>query len=163
MAQLRLPALLLLLCTMLASAAFAAPPVKGGGPAPSAREKCPVCGMFVAKFPDWVASSRLKDGTVSFFDGPKDMFSHYLELLRYAKGKKQVDAASMTVKEYYSLKSIEAKNAFFVIGSDVHGPMGSELVPFSSRKDAEEFMADHKGKRIVRFGDITQQILQSLR
>lgn len=152
----------LLLCIVLGGTASAAPPAKGGGPAPSAREKCPVCGMFVAKFPDWVASSRLKDGTVYYFDGPKDMFSHYLELHRYAKGKKQVDAASMTVKEYYSLKSIEARTAFFVIGSDVRGPMGGELIPFAREKDAAEFMADHKGKRIVRFKDITPQLLQTL-
>lgn len=129
---------------------------------PADKDKCPVCGMFVAKYPDWVASSRLKDGTLYYFDGPKDMFTHYLELSRYAKGKKQVDSATMTVKEYYSLNPLKAKSAYFVIGSDVHGPMGKELIPFSSQKDAAEFVTDHKGKKIVRFSDITLQLLQSL-
>jgi nitrous oxide reductase accessory protein NosL len=31
-----------------------------------------------------------------------------------------------------------------VIGSDVLGPMGHELVPHDSSEEAREFMADHK-------------------
>ena len=31
--------------------------------------KCPVCGMFVAKYPDWTATSSFKDGSVSYYDG----------------------------------------------------------------------------------------------
>ena len=29
---------------------------------PSAEEKCPVCGMFVAKYPDWVGEIIFNDG-----------------------------------------------------------------------------------------------------
>ncbi|HZV82972.1 MAG TPA: nitrous oxide reductase accessory protein NosL [Geobacteraceae bacterium] len=150
------------LCVLfLAASTLAADPA--AAPAPSAKDKCPVCGMFVAKYPDWLASSRLKDGTTYFFDGPRDMFSHYLDLPRYARGKQQADITSLAVKEYYSLKTIDARNAFFVIGSDVYGPMGAELVPFTTKKDATAFMADHRGKRIVRFSDVTPQLLKSLK
>lgn len=153
---------LLLLCTVLCSTSPAATPQPAGGPSPAARDKCPVCGMFVAKFPDWVASSRFKDGTVFYFDGPKDMFSHYFDTSSYTPGRRQADITSLLVKEYYSLKYIDARSAFYVINSDVYGPMGKELVPFANQKDAAAFMADHKGKQILRFNEITRQIVKSL-
>ena len=36
------------------------------------------------------------------------------------------------------MKLDKAKEAFFVIGSDVYGPMGHELIPFASKADAEQ-------------------------
>jgi nitrous oxide reductase accessory protein NosL len=131
-------------------------------PVPSAKDKCPVCGMFVAKYPNWVASTRFRDGSVFFFDGPKDLFGHYFDTARYTPGRRQADIAAMTVKEYYSLKPIDARSAFYVIGSEVAGPMGSDLVPFASRADADSFLADHRGKRVIRFNEITRQVLKSL-
>jgi len=159
----RIVATFLLIAFAFAAPALSAPPAKPAAPAtPSARDKCPVCGMFVARYPDWVASTRVKSGTTYYFDGPKDMFSHYFDTPRYTPGQRQADIASMLVKEYYSLMMIDARSAFFVIGSDVHGPMGNELIPFASRKDAESFMADHKGKRVLRFNEITKELVKSL-
>jgi nitrous oxide reductase accessory protein NosL len=57
---------------------------------------------------------------------------------------------------------IDARAAFFVSGSDVNGPMGSELIPFSTEKDARSFKLDHKGKLILRFSDVTRQTIKSL-
>lgn len=124
--------------------------------------KCPVCGMFVAKYPDWTATASFRDGTTSYYDGPKDLFSHYLDTARYTPGKRQADIVALAVKEYYSLAMIDARAAFFVTGSDVYGPMGSELVPFRTEKDAASFKLDHRGKRILRFNEITRQTIQSL-
>jgi nitrous oxide reductase accessory protein NosL len=149
----------LLLGLILSTTTLAAPPPAA---TPSARDKCPVCGMFVAKYANWVTSSRFKDGSVVYFDGVKDLFTHYFDPSRYTPGRRQGDIAAMTVREYYALKTIDAKSAWFVIGSDVHGPMGNELVPFASRDDAAAFLADHKGKKILRFNEITRQIVKSL-
>ncbi len=149
----------LLICLLMAATLSAA---DKGAVAVPANAKCPVCGMFVAKYPDWSATVRFKDGSVFYYDGPKDMFSHFLETARYTPGKRQADVVGLTVKEYYSLESIDARSAFFVVGSDAHGPMGSELVPFRAEKDAVAFKLDHKGKRILRFSDITLQTLKTL-
>jgi len=130
---------------------------------PAANDKCPVCGMFVAKYPDWIAAAKTKDGKVIYYDGPKDMFTHYFNPGHYTPGKQQSDISGLSVKEYYSLKMIDAKGAFFVIGSDIYGPMGSELIPFASQKDAASFMNDHKGKRVLRFSEITPQLLKELK
>lgn len=147
---------LLCLCTVAAVlAADKAAPIPAGA-------KCAVCGMFVAKYPNWVATARFKDGTTSYYDGPKDMFTHYFDTARYTPGKRQADIVALTVKEYYSLAPIDARTAFFVAGSDVNGPMGSELIPFKSEKDAVAFKTDHKGKRVLRFKEITRQTIGSL-
>lgn len=121
--------------------------------APGPRDLCPVCGMVVAKYPNWVASVTWKGGQVHFFDGAKDLFKYLFDLPRYAPGRRE-DIAGITVTEYYDLRRIDAHQAWFVIGSDVLGPMGHELVPFASQADAEEFLRDHHGRRILRFAEV---------
>lgn len=129
---------------------------------PSPRDKCAVCGMFVAKYPDWVASIAFRDGSLAFFDGPKDLFKYYHDLRKYNPVKKISDILSVQVSDYYALEPIDAFNAYYVLGSDVYGPMGRELIPFSTETDAVEFLKDHKGKRIVTFRDITPEVLRDL-
>jgi len=69
----------------------------------------------------------------------------------------------MLVKDYYSLQWLSAEKTFFVIGSDVYGPMGHELIPFSTREAAENFMKDHHGKEILTFDRITPELIDSMR
>lgn len=126
------------------------------------KEKCPVCGMFVAKFPDWIATVSLADGKKLYFDGVKDMFSFVQQPEKYLQGKTKSGITAVMVKDYYSLKDINGKDAYFVVGSDVQGPMGSEFVPLGKRSDAEGFMKDHKGKKILRFGEVTSKSLKDL-
>jgi nitrous oxide reductase accessory protein NosL len=129
---------------------------------PSAKDKCPVCGMFVAKYPDFVAEIVFKDGSYTVFDGVKDMFKYYVDLNRYNPSKTPSDIRSIYVTSYYDLQPADATRAFFVIGSNVYGPMGRELIPFVAENDALEFMKDHAGKQILRFGDVTAEVLKGL-
>jgi len=150
----------LLSCLALSfSVAFAAPPA---AQAPLAKDKCPVCGMFVAKYPDWVVTVIFKDATTLFFDGTKDFFTYYHSMQKYTPSKTQPSITAITVKDYYTLKPIDARQALFVIGSDVYGPMGKELVPFKNAADAQAFLKDHKGKKVLRFSDITPAILKTM-
>jgi copper chaperone NosL len=129
---------------------------------PSPGDKCPVCGMFVAKYPDFVAEIVFKDGFYAVFDGAKDMFKYYLDLKRRNPARNPSDIRSIYVTDYYALQPTDATKAFYVIGSDVYGPMGRELIPFVTEGDAGEFMKDHAGKQLLRFGDITAEILRGL-
>jgi copper chaperone NosL len=131
-------------------------------PKPSAKDKCPVCGMFVAKYPEWIAQIRYKDGFQVYFDGAKDFFKYYHDLNRYQPARSRADIAFMGVTDYYTVRPIEAAKAFYVLGSDIYGPMGRELIPFEKEAEAREFLKDHKGKNIYRFNQITQEILKSL-
>lgn len=108
-------------------------------------EKCPICGMFVYKYPKWAAQIFYKDAHFSF-DGVKDMIKYYFE---HKEG-----IAKILVSDYYSQKAVDAKKAYFVIGSDVYGPMGDELIPFISESEAKTFSMDHKGIKILKFEDI---------
>ncbi len=129
---------------------------------PSAKDKCPVCGMFVAKYPDWTAQIIFKDGTVYFFDGAKDMFKFYFNLKRYSPKRTIDDVSAIYVTDYYSLNPIDGFTAIYVIGSDVYGPMGRELIPFGRNQEAMEFKRDHKGKEILKFKDITPAMIKGL-
>ncbi len=124
-------------------------------------DKCQVCGMFVSGFPTWVAEIIFNDGTYSVFDGPKDMFRYYFNIAKYNPSKKQSDINAIYVTEYYSTKFMDArKGIFFVQGSDVNGPMGSELVPVDSLGRAKEFMKDHRGKKILKFDEVRKEDLR---
>ncbi len=131
-------------------------------PAPAPQDTCPVCGMFVAKYPEWIATVLYRDGHAHHFDGAKDMFKYLLDLEKWAPGHQAGDIQAIGVTEYYGLTRIDARKAFYVVGSDVLGPMGHELIPLETREDAEEFMRDHKGTAIVRFTDVTQNRLRNL-
>ncbi len=132
----------------------------GGGifPEPGQRDLCPVCGMVVSKYPAWTATVVYKDGHAHHFDGGKDLFKFLFDVPRYARGHRAADIVRIGVTEYYELKRIDARQAWFVIGSDVMGPMGHELIPLASRTDAEEFLRDHRGRRILRFDEVDKDL-----
>lgn len=125
-------------------------------------EKCPVCGMFVAKYQPWIAQLHYSDDNVKMFDGVKDMMAYYFEPEKYG-GKKGDAAISIYVKEYYTQEWIDGKKAIFVTGSDVMGPMGHELIPFDSKEAAQSFVKDHKGKAMFLFDQITLEQVTALR
>jgi nitrous oxide reductase accessory protein NosL len=137
----------------------------GAGPKPVTplpKDKCPVCGMFVAKYPDFVAQIIFRDGTCAVFDGVKDMLKYRYSIARFAPGKKAADIAAIYATDYYTLSHIDGYRAFFVFGSDVFGPMGKELIPFQKKADALEFMKDHKGRAVLTFKEITPSVMKSL-
>ncbi len=125
-------------------------------------DKCPVCGMFVAKYQDFAAQMLFRDGSYAVFDGVKDMLKCYTNLPQYAPGRKKADISAIYVTNYYTLGLIDGYRAYYVSGSDVNGPMGKELVPFVKKTDASEFMKDHKGKSTLTFKEINTSIIKSL-
>ncbi len=129
---------------------------------PSDRDKCPVCGMFVKKYPDWTSQLLFKDGSYALFDGAKDMFKYYLGMKSYNPSHTPADVASMYVMDYYSMRLVDGSTALYVIGSDVYGPMGRELIPFITAEEAKEFMKDHKGRAVLTFKDVTPDVLKGL-
>ena len=134
----------------------AAPPP--GFVKPGKGEKCPVCGMFVYKYPDWAGQILFTDERREVFDGAKDLFRYYFDMRRFGGTRGREDVKALFVTGYYTLEPIDAKSAHYVVGSDVYGPMGKELVPFERRADAEEFLRDHGGTRIVGFDAVEAEL-----
>jgi len=155
-----IPILALFLCLFLIGTGYASS--ESGTVAPSGKDKCPVCGMFVYKYPGWLARMYLADGSTEFFDGAKDLFKYYFNIRKYSPHRSRKDTRTILVMEYYGMDFLDARKAFFVIGSDVYGPMGHELIPLANLEDARTFMKDHKGKRILTFGEITPAVISTL-
>lgn len=131
-------------------------------PKPGPKDLCPVCGMLVSKYPNWVAVVTWKDGHAHFFDGAKDMFKFLHDLPKFVPGHRKEDIATIYVTDFYNLERMDARKALFVIGSDVLGPMGHELVPLANKADADDFLKDHKGKKILPFDRVTPDIFSAL-
>jgi nitrous oxide reductase accessory protein NosL len=114
--------------------------------------KCPICGMFVAKYPKWTAYVKDTKGKEFYFDGVKDMMKYYFN-------HKNEHFSPILVQDFYTLKPIDGRKAFYVIGSNVYGPMGEELIPFQKLEDAKIFKKEHFGKRIITFDEIQEDYL----
>ena len=126
---------------------------------PGKKDRCPVCGMFVAPYPDWIATIVLGDGQQIYFDGCKDLFRYYFALPKGEGQGTQGEIAEIYVTEYYTTQRVPAKGVFFVLGSDVYGPMGKELIPVAGKDLAETFMRDHSGTQVLPFEKVTPAFL----
>ena len=122
-------------------------------------EKCPVCGMFVHKYPKWAAKIYYGEKHYSF-DGVKDLMKFYFNPLKWGKYPmtSKDNITKFEVTDYYTQNSIDGFKAFYVIRSDVYGPMGHELIPFLKLEDAQTFLKDHKGKKILTFDEIKESL-----
>jgi len=116
--------------------------------------RCANCNMIVEKYPNWIEKAVVSAKDTLYFDGPRCMFKILLE----SSNK----VASVLVKDYYSLKYIDGRTAFYVTGSDILGPMGNELIPFNSEQAARDFLNEHKGEKIVRFNDVDIKLVMRL-
>ncbi len=120
--------------------------------------KCPVCGMFISKYPKWAALIVVNNKDY-YFDGVKDMMKFYFFDANFPYDRSKIQ--KMKVTNYYTLKAIDAKSAFYVYDSKQYGPMGRELIAFSSKSEALNFIKDHGG-RLMRFNEITPKLVMAL-
>ena len=124
--------------------------------------RCAVCGMFVAKYPNWITQLRDSAGKIQLFDGVKDLMAFYFDPASFgADGKLTVE--EIWVKDYYTLAWLDGRKAFYVVGSDVYGPMGEEFVPFQDKSTAENFLKDHHGSKLLSFPEITRDMIDAMR
>lgn len=131
-------------------------------------QKCPVCEMEIGgkdqqavtqTFKDGrvvafhgVAAAVFKDGHVVGFDGARCMFVYNSIPQKY--NVNVGDIARQYVTDYVSKKMIELPSAFLVLGSEVKGPMGYDLIAFSSKEEAAKFASENDGKWIVQLHEI---------
>lgn len=124
--------------------------------------RCAVCGMFVAKYPNWVTHIRDSKGHAKVFDGVKDLMAFYFDPGAFGSDGK-LAVAEIWVKDYYTLAWLDGRKAFYVVGSDVYGPMGEDFIPFQDQGAAENFLKDHNGSKLLTFSEITREMVKSMR
>ena len=133
-------------------------------------QKCPVCGMVIGgkdaqgvtvTYKDGrvvgfggVAAAGFKDGHVVGFEGARCLFIYNSVPEKYDVNVANI--AHQYVTDFVSKKMIELPKAFLVLGSNVKGPMGYELIPFTSRDEAAKFASENDGKWIVQLHEVTR-------
>lgn len=99
-----------------------------------------------------VAAAVFKDGKVVAFEGARCLFIYNTIPKRFG-----IDVGNIVhryVTDFKSGKIVDASNAFLVMGSDVKGPMGIDLIPFLDKKEADKFSEERHGKRVVQLGTV---------
>ncbi len=124
--------------------------------------RCPVCGMYPARFPRWAAQTVFKDGASHYFDSPVDLIAFLQKIDRFNKRYAQKDIAVSYVTDFETGQWIEVGNAFFVHGSTAFGPMRTADLPaFSTRQSADAFARNRNGK-VLTFTQVTPELIQSM-
>jgi copper chaperone NosL len=120
---------------------------------------CPVCNMKLEDSKAGVAAVVFKEGKVVGFDSAGDMFRYVLAPVKYSISTENIK--NIFVTEHGTKKFMDAKQAFFVVGSEVQAGMGAEVVPFSKKEDAEKFNSENKGKRVAAYAEVTEDDVKS--
>lgn len=117
---------------------------------------CAQCGMPSKDFPKWNTKITLADGTEKWTCSPRCMFI-------LTKGETPLEGVqAVEVVDYYETKNIDGMSAFYVIKSSQTGPMGHDFVPCQTKEAAEEFLKDYNGERILRYQEVTQEVIQEV-
>ena len=122
---------------------------------------CPTCGMYPAKYPAWQTQVIFTDNSHVAFDGGKCMFRYLLNTKQFDPNRTSEDIAQVLVKDFLSGTWIDGKKAAYVVGSSVMGPMGKELIPFSSLSSAQAFQQQNGGS-IAHYEEITMATVKPL-
>ena len=124
-------------------------------------DECHLCGMLITLFdgPKGEIFRKEQGGKVFKFCSTRDMFSYYLDpentrnvsqILVHDMSKMPWGSDSIDDKYF-----IDAKQAWFVTGSEKTGAMGKTLASFSLQTDAQAFAKEFGGK-VLSFKDINQ-------
>lgn len=125
--------------------------------------RCPVCGMYPARHPRWAAQLIFADGAAHFFDSPVDLFLFLQDPARYDSARSTEAPVALYVTDFAAGGWVDARQALFVDGSQVRGPMrGADLPAFASRADAEAFIAANGGE-LRSFDAIGPALIAALR
>lgn len=122
---------------------------------------CGKCGMFPAKYPRWQSQIVFKDGSMTPFDGCKCMFNFLLSMEKFDKIHSAEDVQVVWVKDFDGGAWINAVDAHYVVGSNMMGPMGKELIPFADSEAAMKFHQEHGGA-MMQYAEITPEVLKGL-
>jgi len=120
-------------------------------------KKCPLCGMYSARYPKFNCQIVFKDGSYEAFDSTIGLlvYLHFPD----KTGLKLKPVAGIYFKDYLKGGWLGADTAFFVTGSKIRGPMGIQFLPVDSQQAAEELKKQTQGKDIIHFKMINRQYL----
>ena len=124
--------------------------------------RCPVCGMYPARSPEWAAQVIFANGDAQFFDSPLSLFMYLNDVARYSPGRSASEIIARYVTDVSSKTWTDARSAFYVHGSTARGPMRAGNLPaFASQEAARQFAA-RRGGSVLAFGAIDPALVEQL-
>jgi len=103
------------------------------------RKACHLCGMYIDQYQHTAVLLKDKNGGETSTCGVVDM-------LRFVEDSGGPDAfSSIQVVDWNSEQRIDASSATYVIGSDLIPDMIPNIIAFSTKEDAEQFINEHGG------------------
>ncbi len=150
---------------------------------------CAKYGIDTSAHPEFRAYARLKDGSALAFASPKAMFAYFFEGKNLSGNNGGASAeenlmsknpandnfgeanstdanfggAELYVTDYASGEILRAQDAFYVFGSVLQSARGDDLIPFARLRDAQDFMREKKGYKILQFREISARLIDYLR
>lgn len=124
--------------------------------------RCPVCGMYPYRTPQWTAQIVFNDQSASSFDSPVDLFRFLGNMALFDKQHKAADIGAIYVADYNTKTLSDAKKAFFVLGSRALGPMNDPNLPAFATRDAADAFVKAQGGKVLAFGEVTRDVIKSL-
>lgn len=129
-----------------------------------AGDECHVCGMLIGTFPGPKGEVYVRGSDRPLkFCSTRDLFSALLQP-EMKPAVRQVYVHDMGATDWQHPADsafVDGRGAWYVTGHDLRGAMGPTLASFARREDAERFAAEHGG-RVIRFNDITLEMLATL-
>ena len=125
---------------------------------------CLVRHLKLYKEPKWVAKIEVRNGKTVFFSSPKSMFEFYHRPGKWfdVGVKSERDFSKIVVTDYKTLKAIDGEKAFYVYGSRATSPAGDDLPAFATKEEAEAFVKEFSGSRIMKFDEISDALIRLL-
>lgn len=127
-------------------------------------DECHLCGMLITRFdgPKGEVFRKETGNQVLKFCSTRDLFSYYLDpentrniAQLFVHDMSKMPWGSESIDDKYF---IDAKTAWYVVGSEKMGAMGETLVSFSKENDAKAFAKEFGGK-VIAFTDINYDAL----
>lgn len=116
---------------------------------------CSLDGMVLLDYPGPKAQIQYADGKTDFFCDTVEMFAMVLRP-EQKRAIRAVYTQDMGKEDWTTPRAswIDARGAFYVVGSKIRGSMGPTFASFARREDADAFMGKHGGK-VLRFDEVT--------
>ena len=150
---------------------------------------CAKYGIDTSAHPEFRAYARLKDGSALAFASSKAMFAYFFEGKNLSGNNGAASAeenlmsknsangnfgeanpmganfsgAELYVTDYASGEILRAQDAFYVFGSVLQSARGDDLITFARLRDAQDFMREKKGHKILQFREISAKLIDYLR
>lgn len=136
-------------------------PLQAARPVP-ADVRCPVCGMYPARSPDWAAQVIFANGDAQFFDSPLSLFMYLGDVARYSPGRSADEIVAHYVTDVPSRSWVDARSAFYVNGSTAKGPMRAGNLPAFASQDAARQFAVQRGGKVLAYADVDAGLVAQL-